>query len=85
MIEDMTIRKLAPKTQQGYIRTIKNFALFLGRSPEAASFTAPAQSHRGLPEDLSPRRCCRRRVRPRSRRPTTKNFAQPHEPWANHP
>jgi integrase/recombinase XerD len=23
MIEDMTIRKLAPKTQQGYIRTIK--------------------------------------------------------------
>ena len=26
MIEDMTIRKLAPKTQQGYIRTVKNFA-----------------------------------------------------------
>jgi hypothetical protein len=24
MIEDMTIRKLTPKTQQGYIRTIKN-------------------------------------------------------------
>jgi integrase/recombinase XerD len=37
MIEDMTIRKLAPKTQQGYIRTIKNLAAFLGRSPEAAS------------------------------------------------
>jgi hypothetical protein len=26
MIEDMAIRKLAPKTQQGYIRTIKDFA-----------------------------------------------------------
>ncbi|MET3907629.1 hypothetical protein ABID59_001970 [Bradyrhizobium sp. S3.3.6] len=26
MIEDMTIRKLAPKTQQGHIRTIKDFA-----------------------------------------------------------
>src|SRR5258705_13956511 len=26
MIEDMTIRKLAPRTQQGYIRTIKDFA-----------------------------------------------------------
>ncbi len=26
MIEDMTIRKLAPKTQQGYIRTIKDLA-----------------------------------------------------------
>jgi hypothetical protein len=38
MIEDMTIRKLAPQTQQGYIRTIKNFAVFLGRSPDTASF-----------------------------------------------
>ena len=38
MIEDMTIRKLAPKTQQGYVRTIKSFAVFLGRSPDTASF-----------------------------------------------
>src|ERR1700731_2085224 len=36
MIEDMTIRKLAPKTQQGYIRA--DFAAFLGRSPDTASF-----------------------------------------------
>ena len=28
MIEDMTIRKLAPKTQQGYIRIIKDFAAY---------------------------------------------------------
>src|ERR1700674_4274483 len=38
MIEDMTIRKLAPKTQQGYIRTVKDFTAFLGRSPDTASF-----------------------------------------------
>ena len=38
MIEDMTIRKLAPKTQQGYIRTIRDFAAFLGRSPDTARF-----------------------------------------------
>jgi hypothetical protein len=38
MIEDMTIRKLAPKTQQGYIRTIKSFAAFVGRSPDTATF-----------------------------------------------
>ncbi|WP_425311790.1 phage integrase N-terminal SAM-like domain-containing protein, partial [Microvirga massiliensis] len=38
MIEDMAIRKLAPKTQQGYIHTIKDFAAFLGRSPDTASF-----------------------------------------------
>jgi site-specific recombinase XerD len=37
MIEDMTIRKLAPKTQQGYIRTIKSFAAFLRRSPDTAT------------------------------------------------
>ncbi len=37
MISDMTIRKLAPKTQQGYIRTIKHLAAFLGRSPDKAS------------------------------------------------
>jgi len=38
MIEDMTIRKLAPKTQEGYIRTIKNFAAFLGRSPDVRGY-----------------------------------------------
>jgi integrase/recombinase XerD len=38
MIEDMTIRKLSPKTQQGYIRTIKNLAAFVGGSPDTASF-----------------------------------------------
>jgi integrase/recombinase XerD len=38
LIEDMTIRNLAPKTQHGYIRTIKQFAAFLGRSPDTASF-----------------------------------------------
>jgi integrase/recombinase XerD len=37
-IEDMTIRNLAPKTQHGYIRTIRTFAAFLGRSPDTASF-----------------------------------------------
>jgi hypothetical protein len=37
MIEDMTIRKLVPKTQQSYIRNVKPFAAFLGRSPGTAS------------------------------------------------
>lgn len=37
MIEDMTIRKLGPKTQAGYIRAVKNFAEFLGRSPDQAN------------------------------------------------
>jgi hypothetical protein len=36
MIEDMTIRKVGPKTQAGYIRAVKNFADFLGHSPDRA-------------------------------------------------
>jgi integrase/recombinase XerD len=34
----MTIRKFAPKTQHDYVQRVKNFAAFLGRSPDTASF-----------------------------------------------
>src|ERR1700679_2680839 len=37
MIEDMTIRKFAAKTQHDYLQRVKNFATFLGRSPDTAS------------------------------------------------
>src|SRR5262245_19238931 len=37
MIEDMTIRKFAPKTQASYLRAVRNFTVFLGRSPDQAS------------------------------------------------
>ena len=37
MIEDMTMRKLSPKTQSGYIRAVKKLTQFLGRSPATAS------------------------------------------------
>src|SRR5271163_3392952 len=36
MIEDMSIRKFAGKTQHDYVQRIKEFATFLGRSPDAA-------------------------------------------------
>ncbi|MDN3276000.1 phage integrase N-terminal SAM-like domain-containing protein [Frankia sp. RB7] len=36
MIEDMSIRKFAPKTQHDYVQRVKEFAAFLGRSPDAA-------------------------------------------------
>ena len=41
MIEDMTIRQLGAKTQTGYVRVVRDFAAFLGRSPDQA-----------VPEDL---------------------------------
>jgi integrase/recombinase XerD len=37
LIEDMTIRRLSPKTKQHYIRHVKNFADFVGRSPDKAT------------------------------------------------
>ncbi len=37
MIDDMTLRKLCPKTQAGYLRAVIKFTLFFGRSPDLAS------------------------------------------------
>ena len=37
MIEDMTIRKLAPKTQASYIRAVRDFSNILGCPPDRAS------------------------------------------------
>jgi hypothetical protein len=37
MIEDMTIRKFAQKTQHDYVQRVKDFATYLRRSPEWAN------------------------------------------------
>jgi len=37
MIEDMTVRNFAPKTQSDYVRAVTNLARFLRRSPDTAS------------------------------------------------
>src|SRR5215469_12228514 len=36
MIEDMSIRKFAAKTQHDYVQRVMDFATFLGRSPGTA-------------------------------------------------
>jgi len=36
MIEDMTVRGFATATKRGYIAVVRDFAIFLGRSPDAA-------------------------------------------------
>jgi hypothetical protein len=43
MIEDMTIRKFAPKTQHDYVQRVKNFTAFLGRSPDTEDRRAGKQ------------------------------------------
>ena len=37
MIEDMRMRKLSPKTQVTYIRSVRRLAAHLGRSPDTAT------------------------------------------------
>ena len=37
MLDDMRMRKLNPKTQSGYLRAVRNFARYLGRSPDTAT------------------------------------------------
>lgn len=37
MIEDMRMRKLNPHTQDGYIRAVRKFTKYLGRSPDTAT------------------------------------------------
>jgi len=42
MIEDMTVRGFAAKTQASYIRDVRNFTAFLGRSPARACRFCPS-------------------------------------------
>jgi hypothetical protein len=56
LIEDMTIRRLGPGTQHQYIRHVKSFADFVGRSPDKAT-----------PEDVRRYQLRRRRSEPRCR------------------
>jgi len=37
MLEDMRMRKFEPKTQSSYLRAVRNLAVFLKASPDAAS------------------------------------------------
>jgi site-specific recombinase XerD len=37
MIDDLRMRKLSPKTQSAYIRAVRNFTQYLGRSPDTAT------------------------------------------------
>ncbi|MGI9292681.1 MAG: tyrosine-type recombinase/integrase [Pseudomonadales bacterium] len=36
MLDDMALRKLSPKTQKNYLRVVKEFTRFFGRSPDTA-------------------------------------------------
>ena len=37
MIEDMRMRKLSPKTQATYVRSVRRLTAYLGRSPDTAT------------------------------------------------
>ena len=64
MIEDMAIRKLAPMTQHDYVQRVKDFAAFLGRSPD----TAKSEEVRGFRLHLASRGAGTPKSAPRSQR-----------------
>src|SRR6478752_9943705 len=37
MMDDMRMRRLAPTTQANYLRVVREFTIFLGRSPDTAT------------------------------------------------
>ena len=41
MIEDMTVRGFNEHTRSGYVRHVRAFAAFIGRSPDTATAMAP--------------------------------------------
>jgi hypothetical protein len=65
LIEDMTIRRLSPKTHYQYIRHVKKFADFLGRSADrppprmsiAISYGWPRSGRRREPPTSAPLPC----------------------------
>jgi integrase/recombinase XerD len=59
MIEDMAIRKFAPKTQHDYVQRVKDFAAFLGRSPDLAKHLTFMHEPRKVPVVLSPEEVAR--------------------------
>ena len=42
MIDDMTARRFKEKVQKDYVRHVRKFAAFLGRSPDTATSEAPS-------------------------------------------
>ena len=61
LIEDMTIRRLGPKTQHQYIRHVKRFADFLDRPPPRMSIAIscgwPRSGRRWEPPTSAPLPC----------------------------
>jgi len=55
MIEDMSARKLCAGTQRGHIRSCKQFAAFLKRSPDSATATSRTRTAARLPRSSSAR------------------------------
>ena len=65
MIEDMSVRSLAEKTRNDYIRNVRTFAAFIGRSPD----TATAEDLRRFRLHQTRRAACSRRAPNSAARP----------------
>ena len=70
MIDDMTLRKLAPKTQAAYLRAVVKFTRFFGQSPDLASPPDASSPVRWTTPDISREPVIPMCVAPCTSRPT---------------
>jgi hypothetical protein len=58
MIENMSVRHFASKTQHDYIRTVMKLTRFLGRSPDTATVSEANMSNAFSSVDIGSQRFC---------------------------
>ena len=71
MIDDMTARRFKEKVQKDYVRHVRTFAAFLGRSPDAATSEDLRRFQVHLAQQPPPSPRCGSSSRSRSKSPTS--------------
>ena len=77
MIDDMTARRFSEATRKDYVRHVRTFAAFLGRSPEKATRRCPHKPRQSLFARLlalRPRSCT---IEQAHRRPSDRHGHRP--------
>ena len=87
MIEDMTVRNLAPATQRSYVHAVAKFGRFFGRSPDKLDQRIPyAREPQKLPAVLGADEvvCCLEAVPSLKSRAALTTAVQRRSRWMSH-
>jgi len=79
MLDDMAMRGLRSDTQRDYIRVVRSFAAFLGRSPDTAT-AAGSQATIRQATNLTHRAAANRQTEPDAQLLQPRKTRNPHRP-----